>query len=530
MKRLSHRFLHSFTSLCLITASALCFVSGAFAAENDDLKDQVESLRQEIEALKSANTTNQYLSHSQQSVNQKLKISGFASAGLVKATEAVGFPNGITDNAWNTQADSILGLQFNFKMNDKMYSAAQISSQGYPDDHQLSTEWYYLAYQLSPAIRLRAGRLQLPFYYYAESVNVGYSYLWARPPSELYIVNTTSAELFELTYSRSIWSRPLELRALFGRNVSTQNLAVIDVNYQMDNMFGFTFKLTGNYLTYHGSFFYVDEFTLLSSKGEDTNITSFAGASNYIMNVTRQAIDSSAEVDAQFLSDFIAQNEANGIAFSPIDPITEAGSEDLDAALNGLTRFSDRNTPLGYKDKSLFCNVGVIFQNNRFMAQSEYIRLFTDQSLLNRMEGSYVLMSYAVTDRITPYISYAFSKSYDNSGRENAAEEFRSSIREIYEEKYTGQPGAALAVIGISNVADLIYSTFLTQSTLKSTTTTLGVRYELLPGAAIKFQWDSSRALDGFVSFNGLGAIDQNTGDVGPDSAQAFSIVIDTVF
>jgi len=115
-----------------------------------------------------------------------LKIDGFGTLAAVKTdNSAVDYIN--AGDEWNLDTDSILGLQLYYSINEKFSLTAQVSAQG--KDHydvEKDTAWLYGTYALTDETRLRAGRLRIPFFAKSESLEVGYSYHWIRPPTDVY--------------------------------------------------------------------------------------------------------------------------------------------------------------------------------------------------------------------------------------------------------------------------------------------------------------------------------------------------------
>lgn len=115
-----------------------------------------------------------------------IKIDGFGTLAAVKTDDAgVEYIN--ADDSWNLDTDSILGLQLYYPFNETFSVTAQMSAQG--KDHydvEKDTAWFYGAYAMTDDTSVRAGRLRIPFFAKSESLEVGYSYHWIRPPTDVY--------------------------------------------------------------------------------------------------------------------------------------------------------------------------------------------------------------------------------------------------------------------------------------------------------------------------------------------------------
>lgn len=89
------------------------------------------------------------------------------------------------NNDWNFNAESSLGLQGNFTIDDKLSATLQVTARG-GNSYHADIDWAYVSYEMTPKLLLQAGHKRLPIYYYSDFMYVGYSYPWVRPPSDLY--------------------------------------------------------------------------------------------------------------------------------------------------------------------------------------------------------------------------------------------------------------------------------------------------------------------------------------------------------
>jgi len=142
------------------------------------------------------------------------QVSGFTSLGLGRMQEPGLEFLGYDNEKWRAKGDSVLGLQLNADMAERLSMTLQVVSRGYNQDDTNSFEpeldWLFLSYHLNSAWRIRIGRMRTPHYLYSETVDVGYSYVWARPPIDVYstILSTFSyfdgADIRYLTHSNNV--------------------------------------------------------------------------------------------------------------------------------------------------------------------------------------------------------------------------------------------------------------------------------------------------------------------------------------
>jgi hypothetical protein len=124
---------------------------------------------------------------------EKVRFSGFGTVGLLRGgNEVLGYrrdlsQDGVFDNDWSHETDTLLGLQFDLNLTQALDAAMQLVAKERPSNTLgESLEWAFLRYQPTPELTLRGGRLGLDLFMLSEYRNLGFSYLWARPPLEYY--------------------------------------------------------------------------------------------------------------------------------------------------------------------------------------------------------------------------------------------------------------------------------------------------------------------------------------------------------
>lgn len=92
---------------------------------------------------------------------------------------------GAYEEQWSFKPDSLFGLQISADLGEGLTATAQIVSRG-ANDFETKFEWAYLSYQLNDTWTLQVGKKRLPLYYYSDFFDVGYAYMWIRPPADNY--------------------------------------------------------------------------------------------------------------------------------------------------------------------------------------------------------------------------------------------------------------------------------------------------------------------------------------------------------
>ncbi len=87
----------------------------------------------------------------------------------------------------NAKFDTRAGLQLGWTLNDQLdFNVQGLVANDVNDSTRVSISWAYLNAQLNPNWSVKIGRFRTPNYMYADTLDVGYSYPWVRPPVDLY--------------------------------------------------------------------------------------------------------------------------------------------------------------------------------------------------------------------------------------------------------------------------------------------------------------------------------------------------------
>lgn len=122
-----------------------------------------------------------------------VSLSGFGTAGLThNDTSGAEFirdivqPRGVADG-WSGKVDSRIGIQVNARPTESLEGVVQVvSSYRYDGSYDPELTWAYLSYEPDPGLKARVGRLGRDVYLLSDSRNIGYSYLWVRPPVDYF--------------------------------------------------------------------------------------------------------------------------------------------------------------------------------------------------------------------------------------------------------------------------------------------------------------------------------------------------------
>lgn len=189
------------------------FSTGLIAEpENQELRQQVLKLQDKIDAMEKQRIKDKVEERKKELKKQresgKTKIEGFFTFGAVKTDHEPDFvlpEDDITvGNSVNFRLDTVAGIQLRHRFNQKISYTHQLLYRASDIERNLKTEWAYIAYKINPELQIKVGRLRRPLFMLSESLEVGFSYPWVRPPVEIYRVPNTGLEGVDLLYDFQI--------------------------------------------------------------------------------------------------------------------------------------------------------------------------------------------------------------------------------------------------------------------------------------------------------------------------------------
>lgn len=231
------------TAATMASLSVLMLCTSYAIAQTDD--DRLQQLEQQVTSLQSQlSNTN--------ATEDRLRFNGFLSLLYGVSNNDAGYAGYNKEGTF--QNESLFGLQGSFTLSDKTDVTMQLVGRG-SDDWDPSMEWAYISHQFTPALKMRAGKMRIPFFMYSDSLDVGYAQPWARPPIEVYngipITNYTGVDAL---YDINLDNSTLTLQGFGGETRDTVAVTGDSLDIALDNLYGavvnwtnFTWALRTNY-------------------------------------------------------------------------------------------------------------------------------------------------------------------------------------------------------------------------------------------------------------------------------------------
>lgn len=195
--------------LITLTGAAISLQSNASTIEELELRIQELEGKlntQEKKTHKNRKYINSIKNHMDE-IQERLRVSGFLSAGFNIASEdgTSTFDKSFGEH-YNFATDSKAGIQFDFHVADNVSATMQVISRakvqdGDKLDWRPEMEWAFLNYSVTDKVDIRAGRFRLPLYLYSDSLDLGFTQPFVRPPLGYYITSISNLDGIDVNYS-----------------------------------------------------------------------------------------------------------------------------------------------------------------------------------------------------------------------------------------------------------------------------------------------------------------------------------------
>lgn len=124
---------------------------------------------------------------------------------------------GYTADSLTFEQDSLLGVQVSGRLTEKISATGQLLAQG-RDDYNLEASWAYVTYEVSSQTQLRMGRFRTPLFFYSDFLHVGYAQHWISPPDEVYGLPFNNVDGMDVNYTFALGRTDAKLQLYFGSN------------------------------------------------------------------------------------------------------------------------------------------------------------------------------------------------------------------------------------------------------------------------------------------------------------------------
>lgn len=468
------------------------------AATVDQLNRQVQKLNQRIAAQ-----------------DQRFRVNGFATFAMSQSDETVPY-NNVNDDL-NFNRFSKMGVQMTFNIDSQNSVVTQLVSRG-QNNWDTSAEWAYFKHDFNNGFSTKLGRLRLPAFMLSEFLDVGYAVPWAKMPNESYESLTPFANMegVDLSYNTDVGDLSAVVQLAYGRSKSDdydlKDVLSVNAALQAD-----TWNTKLSYSQSQTSVINEDTKTVLSLYGAPSSglagsfisagFTYDPGDIYFSTELTRLEVDD-AVVDADSI--FASIGYRMGRFMPTISyAMTESKDDDereLSAILANNPVVSGTTTLQGAVAGGLLAAAGAL------QAAGDVAGATTAQTAAIAL-GATGSPTRGVTEADLNLI-IGTSASYDLTAGGNTADDI------VFQGVIDGAQAAATGVLTGSAI-------FQGEQNRNTTRISLGMRYDMSPGTALKLQYDMVEVDDAAGLFDNEPYASATTK---PDGTNILTISIDTVF
>ena len=190
--------------------------------------------------------------------NDSINVSGFATiAGGYIDDNTVGANSisktpghaGYSSEKIEFQPDSLAAIQISSRLTDDMSVTVQMIGRFSDEEAEVNLEWAYINYDLFDGVTVQAGRFRPAVYLYSNTLDIGFSYLWIAPPSEVYSqVPMTYTDGLNLLFSHTFENDMTLEASIYASNVNTDlSVSGQKIPFKFNNLIGTEFTLGNDY-------------------------------------------------------------------------------------------------------------------------------------------------------------------------------------------------------------------------------------------------------------------------------------------
>jgi len=482
----------------------------------------------------------------------EVKLRGFGTIGVVRSTNSnadvmdnLSQPRGAGySHKWDFGVDSKLAVQADAKFNNMLSASWQVMSQRQSDDtYRPHTEMGFAKLQATPDVSIRLGRIPAPLFMVSEYRKVGYVNPWVRQPNEVYFqVPYNSVDGGDISYQFS--------KGDFTGNFQVATGSMTPVGVPSDQKVstlrgyqGFSTNFIGEYgpvtlrigYSRTKNLYTGDSLDTLynglgkiAAYGNDTangpgNFQNNRGLPgiiySYVYNNGLEKVKSDPGFQQTF-ANLQAQNpnlSADSITTLMLasgDPKISGGLAQITGAANlaAQTYYSTADKQSSLSDSALktqadslhdqyaadkakgeFLGFGIIVDPGTWLLQSEYTIRKTE-SFLADSRGWYITGGYRF-GKFMPYVSVSELKvtsplTAEGLVDQNAINALATAGTNCRQTASAAAAAACMAPFGVVNSLSGGVNKSVEGTSYGQKNVSLGVRWDFLKTAALKFQWD----------------------------------------
>lgn len=422
-----------------------------------------------------------------QSPDGNFRLSGFGTLGETKTNTDDALYNtpgagGGAGKSGSFTTDSKVAVQGTYSFARSISATAQVMSRLDADgQYTPSVEWAFAKWQATPNLMVRVGRIGAPYFMISDFRMVGYANLTARPNFDVYgQVPVSQVEGGDASYQMNFGDATLTSTLWGGDSKAkfSSSLIKTPVDVQIKHQVGLNLNLDlGNGLTLRAGRV-VGKLSLDSELGQQLT----SGAATAQAGLTAYST-SAAGAAATFNAAAAASSGATQATYLALASQATTAANQATAAANSLDGMSGLVDPTGVF--ASFTGIGLAYDEGNWIGSLEYTKRKT-KSFVSDTTGWYGNVGYRVGS-FTPY--FGLSKIKSDRRTSNPVSTTGLSALAPATVDATAAAYAAQLDAGTANVYAGVQGV-LNVEKHDERSVTMGLRWDVMPSAALKFQYD----------------------------------------
>lgn len=471
-------------------AVAFCGLAATPILAAPTLEERVEALEAAQQAqLESVNGLNELL--------KRVEVSGFISVRAGRIDDEDILYLNLYDDELSFSDDSVVGLQVDARVNERLSVSMQIKGMGFDDTIQL--EWGYLEYAFQPDLKMRAGRLRMPSFMLSEYMDVGYAYPWVQVPYEVYgWLPFNRYEGLDLRYWVSLGNADIRFNPYFGSTTdAAMRLGKMTFTEQSSQVAGLDVQMNYDILTLRAGYSkyrfdlhdalldrylgpLVNGTTLVPGMGPYVEEVRIPGLIDYVRDVL---VGDGVTPQSGVLTDALLASS---------DPMEQAFLQGERASLLAQVEPYRHIQPMNGKQNGEYIGVGFNLDNGHFQIMSELSHTEIDGAYPD-MESGYIMVGYRFGNWM-PHFTYSRIYTINDDERPDLkpleANPILAAMIPGYAQLIQGANMYTGALITTQNIIQLDQQSYM-----------FGVRWDPMPGFAVKAEVFRSEPKNGSYGF-----------------------------
>lgn len=366
----------------------------------------------------------------------------------------------------NATDNTNMGFQVKADFNDSMSATMQMVTHGY-DNFDINAAWAYLTYLPTDNVMVRVGRIRNPIFLLSENIEVGYTYPWIQTPQEVYgQVRVANLEGMVASYNNMLGDYDYSVSFFTGTTHTKLPYSGKMIETRLKDGFGANFEIGNDDYKIHIGY-------ATTKFGMDEPSPGTAGVND--------ALDGLAST----LSGF----SGAGLIF--------------DSAKVNQMVYNYKMKFVAKDQSGSFAGIGLSYDKDNIIIMGEYTKRQTNSEALPSSQGWYGLVGYRMGDFV-PSFTIAGNKTIDNSKRS-----MNSLLEKVCGTWTSGGGSCNGALDSVISAAGgtprNVLNNFIKAWNLDinrftnydTTNYSLGLRWNFIPGAALKGEWTILHANDG---------------------------------